>query len=116
MNSDGLLDIVAADEGRSYGVNNQLFLNDGQGGYVNSSSSLRGGAHLTQGNAVADVNQDGHLDVLVVNMAGNFNLYGTNQMLINDGTGNFSVSELPSGSLYSSSVATVDIDNGNCDH
>ena len=76
----------------------------------------RGGAHLTQGNAVADVNQDGHLDVLVVNMAGNFNLYGTKQLLINDGTGNFSVSQLPSGSLYSSSVATVDIDNGNCDH
>jgi hypothetical protein len=68
--------------------------------------NLSGGELQTESVAIADVNNDGLLDIVVGNGA------KSNQLLINNGHGTFSdIEELPGGALYSYAIAVADINN-----
>jgi hypothetical protein len=68
---------------------------------------LPGGASLSYSIAVADMNNDGMLDIVI----GNYNQ--KNQLLINSGDGTFSedVEDLPGGALSTWSIAVADMNN-----
>src|SRR5579862_1970994 len=64
LNGDGLLDIVLA-KGRHWPLHSRVLLNDGKGGF--SASNLGTAPARTYSAALADVDGDGHLDVVVSN-------------------------------------------------
>jgi hypothetical protein len=81
LNGDGLLDIVLA-KGRHWPLHSRVLLNDGKGGF--SASNLGTAAARTYSAALADVDGDGHLDVVVSNDAPDRKL-----VYRNDGKGRF---------------------------
>jgi MYXO-CTERM domain-containing protein len=67
---------------------NSLWLNDGDGTFTDASNALPplgAGSQFHYGPAVCDVDNDGDRDILVDNTGGNY----LEQLLINDGAGNF---------------------------
>ncbi len=66
LNGDGLLDIVLA-KGRHWPLHSRVLMNDGRGGF--SASNLGKAPARTYSAALADVDGDGHLDVVVSNDA-----------------------------------------------
>jgi hypothetical protein len=81
LNGDGLLDIVLA-KGRHWPLHSRVLLNDGKGGF--SASNLGTAPARTYSAALADVDGDGHLDVVVSNDAPDRKL-----VYRNDGQGHF---------------------------
>ena len=81
LNGDGLLDIVLA-KGRHWPLHSRVLLNDGKGGF--SASSLGTVPARTYSAALADVDGDGHLDIVVSNDAPDRKL-----VYRNDGKGHF---------------------------
>jgi hypothetical protein len=81
LNGDGLLDIVLA-KGRHWPLDSRVLLNDGKGGF--SASNLGTAPARTYSAALADVDGDGHLDVVVSNDAPDRKL-----VYRNDGAGHF---------------------------
>ena len=81
LNGDGLLDIVLA-KGRHWPLHSRVLLNDGKGGF--SASNLGTAPARTYSAALADVDGDGHLDVVVSNDAPDRKL-----VYRNDGKGHF---------------------------
>ncbi len=75
VNSDGLLDVVAANNDRIV-----LYTNLGQGQF--RQQVLRGGAVNPTGFLVTDLNQDGHQDIIYSNFNGSY-------LLLDDGNGTF---------------------------
>jgi hypothetical protein len=96
VNGDGIPDLIVADcqslpdfcgvdEG-TVGV----LLGNGDGTFQPATIYLTGTVGLgVDGVAVADVNGDGHPDVLVLNQAGSVNTDGTVSVLLNNGNGTF---------------------------
>lgn len=82
LNGDGLLDIVLAN-GRHWPLHSRVLLNDGKGGFT--ASDLATAPARTYSAALADVDGDGHLDVVVSNDAPDRKL-----VYRNDGKGHFS--------------------------
>jgi hypothetical protein len=64
LNGDGLLDIVLG-KGRHWPLFNRILLNDGKGGF--SASNLGTAADRTYSAALADIDGDGDLDIIVSN-------------------------------------------------
>lgn len=81
LNGDGLLDIALA-KGRHWPLHNRILLNDGKGGF--SASNLAASADRTYSAALADLDRDGDLDIIVSNDEPDRKL-----VYKNDGRGNF---------------------------
>jgi len=84
LNGDGLLDIVLAN-GRHSPVFNRILLNDGKGSFA--TSNLGDAPDRTYSAALADLNGDGHLDLVVSNDTPDRKL-----IYFNDGKGHFRMS------------------------
>jgi len=81
LNGDGLPDIVLG-KGRHWPLSNRVLLNDGHGGFI--PSNLGAAPDRTYSAALADVDGDGHLDIVVSNDAPDRKL-----VYRNDGKGHF---------------------------
>jgi hypothetical protein len=81
VNGDGLPDIVLG-KGRHWPLFNRVLLNDGHGGFT--ASNLGTAPDRTYSAALADVDGDGHLDIVVSNDAPDRKL-----VYLNDGKGHF---------------------------
>jgi hypothetical protein len=81
VNGDGLPDIVLG-KGRHWPLFNRVLLNDGHGGFI--ASNLGTVPDRTYSAALADVDGDGHLDIVVSNDAPDRKL-----VYLNDGKGHF---------------------------
>lgn len=81
LNGDGLPDIVLG-KGRHWPLFNRVLLNDGHGGFV--ASNLGAVPDRTYSAALADVDGDGHLDIVVSNDSPDRKL-----VYRNDGAGHF---------------------------
>ena len=84
LNGDGLLDIVLG-KGRHWPLYNRVLLNDGKGGFT--ASNLGTAPDRTYSAALADVDRDGDLDIIVSNDAPDRKL-----VYLNDGKGHFTES------------------------
>jgi hypothetical protein len=105
MNNDGLLDIVV---GNYDSQKNKLIINAGDGNFLEDAVDLPGGVQNTYSVAIADMNNDGLLDIVV----GNYDSQ-KNKLIINAGDGNFleDAVDLPGGVQNTLSVAIADMDN-----
>src|SRR4051812_23727145 len=81
LNGDGLVDIVLG-KGRHWPLFNRVLLNDGKGGFV--ASNLGSSPDRTYSAALADVDGDGKLDIVVSNDDADRKL-----VYPNDGKGHF---------------------------
>lgn len=81
LNGDGLLDLVLA-KGRHWPLHNRVLINDGKGSYT--ATNLGANPDRTYSTALADIDLDGDLDVVVSNDAPDRKL-----IYKNDGQGHF---------------------------
>ncbi|NUQ27425.1 MAG: VCBS repeat-containing protein [Acidobacteriaceae bacterium] len=81
LNGDGLPDIVLG-KGRHWPLFNRVLLNDGHGSFI--ANNLGTAPDRTYSAALADVDGDGHLDIVVSNDAPDRKL-----VFLNDGKGHF---------------------------
>jgi hypothetical protein len=81
LNGDGLLDTVLG-KGRHWPLFNRVLLNNGKGGF--SASNLGTAPDRTYSAALADIDRDGDLDIIVSNDAPDRKL-----VYLNDGKGHF---------------------------
>jgi len=88
VNGDGFLDLYVADASAA----NRLYLGDGKGGFKDATAEAGvGDDGMGQGVCFADVDNDGDLDLFVVNFKHSNNLY------LNDGKGSFSMATASAG-------------------
>lgn len=72
VNKDGATDIYV---GNDYITNDILYVNDGKGAFRNSIDSyIKHQSKFSMGNDVGDINNDGHLDIITVDMLPETNL------------------------------------------
>ncbi|MEM7067356.1 MAG: choice-of-anchor C family protein [Pseudomonadota bacterium] len=104
LDGDGDVDLIISN---TAGEINQVLINDGAGNFT--ASEITGSAGSSSDVALADIDGDGDLDAVITN-----NGFGTtaevNQLLINDGTGTFTVSTLAGGGNASNAIAFGDLD------
>jgi hypothetical protein len=81
LNGDGLPDIVLG-KGRHWPLFSRVLLNDGKGGFTASNLGIT--PSRTYSAALADLNRDGYLDIIVSNDAPDRKL-----VYLNDGKGHF---------------------------
>ena len=81
LNGDGLIDIVLA-KGRHWPLHDRILLNDGKGGF--SASNLSDEPDRTYSAALADIDLDGDLDIVVSNDSPD-----PKKLFKNDGKGHF---------------------------
>ena len=88
IDHDGDPDLFVANAGYYQEMNNQLFINEGDGTFteITSGDAVTDGG-CSYGSAFADVDNDGDLDLLVANGFCNNNL--EDRLYVNDGTGSF---------------------------
>ncbi len=108
LNSDGYPDIYIANADLG---SDQVWFNDGKGGFVNSGQNIGGAVKRDRCIAIADLNGDGYLDVFIANDQIGNDIGCPNEVWFNDGTGKFIDSGQRLGNLASSEVALADIDN-----
>jgi hypothetical protein len=93
FNGDGRPDVFIADTGDDRdpygGFQNTLILSAPGGRLVDATATLPQASDYSHSACVADVNGDGHLDIYVVNIYGSNHV--TPRLLLNDGTGHFTV-------------------------
>ena len=107
VDQDGDLDLIAANANQP----DSVYLNDGNGTFTDSGQTL-GPPHTgdTKALVLADFNQDGALDLVVGSFNGQPNLIFLND---NDGSGNFSTSEVLGVTGPPSALADLDLIVGN---
>ena len=102
VNGDGAVDVFFANTASaSVGADNALFLNLGDGSFVDSGQSF--GIAISFDAAAGDLNGNGAPDLFIANRGGK-------EIWLNDGDGNFSLSGSPLGDSESRAVALGDID------
>jgi hypothetical protein len=103
VNNDGMIDIIVGNDGKS----NQLLTNIGDGTFEDASDLPAGNGTMmkTYAVAVADVNGDGMVDIIVGNNG------HMNELLMNSGGGNFDeLLNLPGDStMKTHSLAVADV-------
>jgi hypothetical protein len=112
FNRDGVTDIFAPDFGYDAppfpGGQNSLYLSSRTSGQLsNATSTLPQALLQNHGTSIGDINNDGHLDLLV--NALNEHSGNANQLLVNDGSGKFIVSQ----TLLPASMTRAGYDPGN---
>ena len=101
VNGDGNLSIVVPDYASSQGTTLEILTNNGAG--VFSSNATYTVGHGPQSVIAADINGDGKVDLISVN------LFGTLTILTNNGNGGFGFSAtLPTG-LYPDAILAADV-------
>ena len=104
LNGDGLPDIVLG-KGRHWPLFNRVLLNDGHGRFI--ASKLGPAPDRTYSAALADVNGDGYLDIVVSNDAPDRKL-----VYVNDGKGHFTESGTFGNPKWSTRYVTLADLNG----
>ena len=104
LNGDGLLDIVLG-KGRHWPLYNRVLLNDGKGGFT--ASNLGTAPDRTYSAALADIDRDGDLDIIVSNDAPDRKL-----VYLNDGKGHFTEAGTFGSPNWSTRYVTVADLNG----
>lgn len=84
FNGDGIDDAVALPEFNAGVRNAVVFLSDGNGGFVNPLGTYYDGGYAPVSGALADLNADGHLDIVASDTAG-----GRQVVLLGVGDGSF---------------------------
>ncbi len=113
LDGDGDLDAIVTN-GTATAQNNQVLINQGgnqagtEGVFV--ASDITGSVGKSSDVALADIDGDGDLDAIITNTAFDNAEDQTNQLLINDGTGSFTVSVLDGGNSATNAVAFGDLD------
>jgi len=99
FNGDGRLDIIAG----NLGEKNRIYLNGLPAGTFSSGSDIETSISTadTRGIAVADIDQDGDMDILFANSN------STNHWAQNDGSGSFTTSDYSSDNQASYAVAVI---------
>jgi hypothetical protein len=118
LNGDGALDIVLANSGESVSGQfipqpSQIFLNDGHGAF-GAPHELPGSGRPTRSIALADLNGDGALDIVLANNVDPSNPQNTylSQVYLNPGDGDFSAvapTDLPQSGRTTLSVVAADL-------
>lgn len=107
LNGDGYLDIFVANHPYSNGQGgeDEVWFSDKKGGFINSGQKL-GGSAPARRVKLADINNDKHLDAIVLNG-------DTNSIWINNGEGLFIENRQNIGNGENVDLVTADIDNDN---
>jgi protein involved in polysaccharide export with SLBB domain len=109
VNSDGHMDIIAANSTEASNAGVQVWLGNGKGGWIAESGPTILGRYMDV--AVADFNKDGLPDIV----GAGWGISGTLRVWLGDGTGRwFSISPINNGSYYGVSVVDLEGD-GNLD-
>jgi polysaccharide export outer membrane protein len=109
VNSDGHMDIIAANSTEDVKAGVQVWLGDGKGGWTVESGPTTKGRYIDV--EVADLNKDGLMDLI----GAGWGIYGHVRVWLGDGIGNWtSTSPLKKGSYYGVSVGDLNSD-GNLD-
>lgn len=103
-NGDGLADILITGFSTSFAPETKLYLN--QGGLVFTETSSNLGNVYFSSIDVADINNDGHPDVVLSGMDSTFT--ASLSLYLNDGTGNFALSPHAFTGTYSGSTLFID--------
>lgn len=107
LDNDGDLDTFVTNGGYSVAQGNTIWLNDGTGQFTDSGQAL--GDKFHTGVDLGDLDGDGDIDAFVVVSAGQYSGAG-NQVWLNDGAGNFTVTAQVLGAANSEAVALGDMD------
>jgi protein involved in polysaccharide export with SLBB domain/outer membrane lipoprotein SlyB len=109
VNSDGHMDVIAANSTEDVKAGVQVWLGNGKGGWNVESGPTTMGRYMDV--ALADLNKDGFLDLI----GAGWGTYGSVRIWLGDGTGKWSsTSPLKKGSYYGVSVGDLNGD-GNLD-
>ncbi len=113
VNNDGLPDLYFTANKKG---GNKLYINKGNYQFqdVTAKANVAGTADWCTGVTMADVNNDGYLDIYVCAVAGKLNLKGHNMLYINNGNGTFTEKAAEYGlafSGYSTQAAFFDADH-----
>ncbi|MEN9570117.1 MAG: hypothetical protein RL172_1348 [Bacteroidota bacterium] len=88
INNDGLTDIYFTANSKG---NNKLYLNKGNFEFedITEKAGVKGQADWCSGVTMADINNDGLLDIYVSTVSGKYKLTGHNELYINNGNNTF---------------------------
>ena len=91
INNDGLPDIYFAANSKGH---NKLYLNKGNFEFedITAKAGVAGTSDWCTGVTMADVNNDGYLDLYVSAVAGKYDLKGHNELFLNNKNGTFTES------------------------
>jgi hypothetical protein len=112
VDEDGNLDLLITGADENDDPSATLYLGDGDGGFTEAGADLTG---VEEGStSIADVNGDGHPDLLVTGYDENFDPTAT--LYLGDGEGGFAEAGAGLTGVFSSSTSIADVDgDGNLD-
>jgi hypothetical protein len=113
INNDGLPDIYFTANSKG---NNKLYLNKGNMQFedITDKAGVKGISDWCTGSTMADVNNDGFLDIYVSTVSNKYGLTGHNELYINNGNGTFTERSAQYGlntSCFTTQSAFFDYDN-----
>ena len=109
VNSDGYMDIIAANSSEDKKAGVQVWLGDGKGGWTVETGPTTLGRYI--GVEIADLNKDGYPDLI----GAGWGLHGTLRVWLGDGTGRWtSTKPLNEANYYGANVGDINND-GNPD-
>jgi hypothetical protein len=111
LNKDGILDAFCSVNGNQ-GDNLRVYLNDGNGNFIDSGQRLCQGQGVHYPVKLGDLNGDGNIDAVSTGWKNNSSDPCPNRILINDGNGNFTETGqiLNEGTRHSHGLALADVD------